>query len=545
MRRLKEIPAVRQADRAPRLATQRGADRRTSLKRIKLQILSDLERAASRPSVRDHLFQHVLKQIVEITRATAGSLFILEERTGLLTAVAAVGRGSRSLVGRQIPLGENVSGKTALSHRTVSDKDEESLCAPLSVGEKVIGLLRVTGKRNRKPFDRRDLTQVLGIADELAVDLKFQHLLLAERGRIGKLSTLVGLSRLLNSTLSEAELRERTIQAIVTLVEAEAGALLLVDVARNELYFDVATGEVGERAKAVRLWMGEGIAGWVAVRGVSVIVPDVRCDPRFSARVDERSGFQTMSILCVPVRSKGLVIGVLQAVNKRHGLGFTREDLVELEALADVVGVAIENARLYQRLKAAFHHTVEALAEAIEKRDPYTGGHIKRVYTYSLAIGRQMGLSQEDLERLKLAAMLHDVGKIGVDDRILRKGGPLTEEEFAKMKRHPEIGVEIIDRIEELHDLQAIIRAHQERMDGSGYPEGKAGAEIPLGARIIAVADTFDAITTNRPYCKARPQESALEELRRCAGKEFDPEVVGALIRACEAGQVRLFEVAR
>ncbi len=320
---------------------------------------------------------------------------------------------------------------------------------------------------------------------------------------------------------------------------------MLVDAARNELFFDVATGEHGERVKAVRLRMGEGIAGWVAEHGVSVIVPDVRRDSRFSTRVNEQSGFQTRCILCVPVTSKGLVIGVLQAVNKLHGSAFTRDDQVELEALADVVGVAIENARLYQRIKAAFHHTVEALAEAIEKRDPYTGGHIKRVYTYSLVIGRQMGFSRDELERLKLAAMLHDVGKIGVDDRILRKGGPLTEEEFAKMKRHPEIGVEIIGRIEELSDLLPIIRAHQERMDGTGYPEGQTGVEIPMGARVIAVADTFDAMTTDRPYSKARPMEAALEELRRCAGKQFDLEVVEALNRACEAGELRLFEIAR
>ena len=199
-------------------------------------------------------------------------------------------------------------------------------------------------------------------------------------------------------------------------------------------------------------------------------------------------------------------------------------------ALANQVAIAIENANLYQELMDTFYATAEALAETIEKRDPYTGGHTKRVLRYSYRIGKTLGFSKKELENLKLAAILHDVGKIGVSDNILLKKGKLSPEEAAQMHLHPRYGAEILSHVKQLKDVIPSVRSHHERIDGSGYPDKLKGDDIPGMAKIIAVADAFDAMTTDRPYRKAMSNEEAFEELRRHAGVQFDREIVHAFI---------------
>jgi putative nucleotidyltransferase with HDIG domain len=243
----------------------------------------------------------------------------------------------------------------------------------------------------------------------------------------------------------------------------------------------------------------------------------------------------------VPVKIKGKVTGVIEAVNKINGL-FTSGDLAILTYLADQVAIAIENAKLYDELKRTFLDTAEALAEAIEQRDPYTGGHTRRVLNYSVTVAREMGIPEEEIENIKLAAILHDIGKIGVEDRILRKQGPLDEKEFEQMKKHPEIGAEIIRHISSLKGVIPGILYHQERYDGKGYPFGARDGEIPLAARIISVCDTFDAMTTDRPYRKGLGIQVALEELKKFAGIQFDPEVVAGFCRAYEKGKLSIGE---
>jgi HD-GYP domain-containing protein (c-di-GMP phosphodiesterase class II) len=234
-------------------------------------------------------------------------------------------------------------------------------------------------------------------------------------------------------------------------------------------------------------------------------------------------------MVCVPVKTKDKVLGVLEALNKKQGT-FDEEDKEALLALANQVAIAIENANLYQELKEAFYGTSEALAETIEKRDPYTGGHTKRVMNYCLAIGKALGLSKKELEDLKLAAILHDVGKIGVSDNVLLKEDRLNQEELEKMSRHSTYGAEILGHVKQLRDIIPGVRGHHERIDGKGYPDKLKDGEIPIIARIIAVADTFDAMTTDRPYRKALSFEIAFEELRKNIGTQFDRNIVNAFI---------------
>jgi HD-GYP domain-containing protein (c-di-GMP phosphodiesterase class II) len=348
--------------------------------------------------------------------------------------------------------------------------------------------------------------------------------------KVEQLHTLMELSSLINSTLDTGEIRKRAIVAAMRLLDAEAGSLLLIDEESQDLFFEVALGDKGSEIKEVRLKKGEGIAGWVAEKGDAIIVHDVQSDPRFFKIADVKSTYTTRNMVCVPVKSKDRMLGVLQAINKKSGV-FTEEDMEALSALANQVATAIENANLYQELKDTFYGTAEALAETIEKRDPYTGGHTKRVMNYCLMIGESIGLSIKQIEDLRLASILHDVGKIGIRDDVLLKKERLNSEEYEKMIMHSKYGSEILSHIKQLKDVIPGVRSHHERIDGKGYPDNLKNNDIPLIAKIIAVADTFDAMTTDRPYRNAMSLDNAIQELRTNAGIQFDKDIVDTFIK--------------
>jgi putative nucleotidyltransferase with HDIG domain len=220
----------------------------------------------------------------------------------------------------------------------------------------------------------------------------------------------------------------------------------------------------------------------------------------------------------------------------------------EISELADTFNHMAGDIEEYvEKLKLAaaenrdlFLGSIRMLAAAIDEKDPYTRGHSGRVAKYSMIIGDGLGLNTEDLDRLRISALLHDVGKIGVEDRVLKKPGKLTEEEFDLMKQHTVKGANIMRPVAQLKDVLPGIELHHERMDGCGYPYGLTGDQIPMMARIIAVADTLDAITTNRPYQSAMDLDYALQRIRSLAIAKFDADVVAALENAVKTGRIRL-----
>ncbi len=356
--------------------------------------------------------------------------------------------------------------------------------------------------------------------------------------KVERLALLSQLSQILNSTLDHKEIRRRAMEAATRLMKAEVGSLLLVDEAKRQLYFEVALGDREEDIKTIALNFGEGIAGWVTQHGKPLIVNSPGKDTRFFKGVDERTEFKTRNIICVPVKVKEKTIGVLEAINKQKRGGFNREDLSLLTSLADQVAIALDNSRLYQELEEMFFQTADSLADAIEKRDPYTGGHTQRVTLYSQAIAKYLQLNPLERKWLKIASVLHDIGKIGIEDKILKKPTRLNLEEFDLIKHHSNIGAKIIEHIRQLKEIIPGVKYHHEQLDGKGYPDGLKGEEIPILAKIVAVADTFDAMTTDRPYRKAMEKEAAIEELKRCSGTQLDQRVVEAFIQAYQKGEI-------
>src|SRR5438552_496516 len=279
----------------------------------------------------------------------------------------------------------------------------------------------------------------------------------------------------------------------------------------------------------------ERIAGTVAKTGETISIPDAYADPRFSPENDRRTGFRTRNLLTLAMTGHdGAVIGVFQAINKAAG-EFTIEDEVTLGSLASSAAVAVENAQLVNAQKRLWLSLIETLATTVDARDQQTAGHSKRVTRYAAVIGAEMGLDPADLDRLQAAALLHDYGKIAVRDRFLQKPGKLDDAEFAYMKAHAEKTAEFLSYLDfppDMRDVPVIAAQHHERMDGKGYPKGLSGDAILMGARIVAAADVFDALTAPRYYKPAYALDKTLEIMDGMTGAHLDPAVMAAVHRA-------------
>jgi len=233
-------------------------------------------------------------------------------------------------------------------------------------------------------------------------------------------------------------------------------------------------------------------------------------------------------VLCVPLTAGGHVIGAIQATRPGSEPQFTARDLDTARVTGVTAGTSIENNRLRESVEEGYRSTIRALASAIDAKDPYTCGHSQSVAQYSLVSGLVLNLGVQEMQTLETAALLHDIGKIGIDDAILRKPRRLTPAERAAVKDHPVIGAAIIHDIASLREVVDLVLHHHEAYDGSGYPHGLRGEHIPLGARLIAVADAFDSMTTNRPYRAALTINEAMNELARCRGTQFCPQALEA-----------------
>lgn len=245
--------------------------------------------------------------------------------------------------------------------------------------------------------------------------------------------------------------------------------------------------------------------------------------PIFVDRVVRRE-----DLMSVPLKIRRHPFGVLLVAREQKKVPFTADDAFLMSFLAEKAALSVENIALYDHLKENLFATLGTLVSAIEAKDLYTQQHSERVTHLALKIARKLGCSQEQLRRLEASGPLHDIGKIGIDDHILKKPGKLTDEEFERIKTHPMIGVNIVTPLGLDEEELAIIRNHHERWDGRGYPDGIGGTHIPRLARILAVADAFDAMNSNRAYRDALPFESCMKELRQNRGTQFDPEVLDA-----------------
>jgi len=314
-----------------------------------------------------------------------------------------------------------------------------------------------------------------------------------------------------------------------SIVSADRCSLWLIDEDSGELWTKVAHG-----VSELRIPRDAGFVGYSVKTAEPLLIEDAYKDPRFDRRSDEKTHYRTTSVMTVPLlNSMGRVMGVFQAINKQGDSAiFSTQDLERLALTAVYSAKTIESARLTAELEASKveleatqEELIHILGDVSESRSRETGDHIQRVAEISYKLALYYGLSEEEAERIRLAAPMHDLGKVGIPDAILNKPGRFTDDEYAIMKTHSEIGYNMLcnSKRKLLRFAASIARSHHERWDGKGYPDHLAGLDIPYSARIIAVADTYDAMTSTRSYRKALPHEIAIEEIKKCAGSQFDP----------------------
>ncbi len=353
------------------------------------------------------------------------------------------------------------------------------------------------------------------------------------------LSLLLRLSGRLAASLDLDDVLQTAIESAVEALGLETGAIYLLDGA--QLVLGATTPPLPDDLPDA--FRREPLAGHPHLARCMVEREPVAIEDREAAVLSgpERAVCEARrlkSLLFVPVLVDEDAVGAFIVGSVDRLRPFGEKDVDLCRALSHEIGLALANAMLYdslqrshEELERAYDATIEGWSLALEMRDDETQGHALRVAALAVELGRGIGMSDEELVHLRRGALLHDIGKMVVPDAILRKPGPLTEEEWAVMRRHPENGREFLRKVAYLEPALDVPYAHHERWDGSGYPRGLAGEEIPLSARVFAVADAFDALTSDRPYRKAWPEEKVLAYVRSHAGTQFDPEVVEVLER--------------
>jgi putative nucleotidyltransferase with HDIG domain len=336
---------------------------------------------------------------------------------------------------------------------------------------------------------------------------------------------------------SEEELLQTILHDAVNVLDAQRGAVVLAEGPDALLRLRaVVTGRgapsamaAGRLDPASRHSFSQNLAQRCVTRGESILCHSVADDPELAMARSIAEGAMA-SVLCVLLRTPRKRLGVLHLDRSPWQKPFTMDDLHLADALAANVSAGIESAQLLRKQQDLFLNTITTLAQVVELRDDWTGGHTHRVTSYSLLLAEKLGASPADMRLVRIGTPLHDIGKIGIPDAILNKPGPLTKEEFEEMKTHTVKGAEILETIPDLHEVIPIVRSHHERWDGKGYPDGLAGEKINRLARIVAVADAFDAMTSDRPYRKGRPAEQAFAEVEKMCGPQFDPECATAFL---------------
>lgn len=352
---------------------------------------------------------------------------------------------------------------------------------------------------------------------------------------IDRLSTIHKIGLAINSTMDIDRLFNLIVRSTTTTLDAQIGYIILYDMEQQSLNVTnlIGNGKLVAPQKSITM-KDTSVSTWVIKNRQPLLIADINQEPQFD-RFSEL-GYERKTLICAPLMVKDEIIGTISVVNKTGNLPFYPYELEMLTTIAAQAAIAIKNATLYDEQQQTYLNTIQALVTAIEASDSYTKGHSERVTRYSIEIGRRLNLSSDRLQILERAAILHDIGKIGIDLSLLHKEGKLSAHDINELQLHPAIGMKILEPIEFLKDVRTCIGQHHERYDGMGYPNRIKHIDQLLESRIIGVADAFDAMTSDRPYRKALTLDVAITELSENSGTQFDPAIVKIFISILEEG---------
>jgi diguanylate cyclase (GGDEF)-like protein len=448
----------------------------------------------------DELTPIAFKGDLTAPHATAAQVFRTRVGEGLTGHVVETGE--------PLLLDDAARYEYAVSVEGTAQIEESIIAVPLNYGARVTGAI-VVSKLGLRQFDEDDLRLLEVLAGHAAVALENARLYEAQRREAESAKALLEFGRELTAAEGLDEVLERVVRGAARLTDAPRAWLWLQEPASDDAVVRAAVGDDATTGRRIPVAALGSLA-----RTIEPVVGNTL-----------HGTFSVVAPFAVDGRWGAIAVAPAEAVD----IGDRELDL--LGGLAHQAKLAITNASSFEGLERTFLSTVEALANALEARDEYTSSHARWITDTALRVGRELGLDGETLKRLELGALFHDIGKIGIPNSVLLKPGPLTDEERALIETHPDLGARIIAPIDQLQDVCEIVRACHERWDGGGYPDRKAGGEIPLEARIIFACDAFHAMTTDRPYRDALPPEEALRRLEEAAGSQFDPQVVEVCLR--------------
>jgi putative nucleotidyltransferase with HDIG domain len=421
---------------------------------------------------------------------------------------------------------------------------DDYLTKPFSPKELLIKVRRI--------FERIEKTELLSTKNrelETEVARNREDLLVRNkelRFQVYSLETLMELTHQLNSSLDLDYTLNTLILSVVGQLRVNSACLFLTDDREDPKRLDACTfkGLKEESARGISFYYaGPFVRALLPLDGED-IQPHRLADLEHDTDLDGEVGalFAAGLTLVCPVVMKQRLAAILAVGEKVSGQEFQAHDLEMLRVLSESAGMAIENARLFKDLQEAYVSTVRLLVSRIEEKDPYTHGHTERVAAYAVGIAKEMGFVPEEVQRIQFGAFLHDIGKVHTEDHVLHKPGALTDEEWRIVKMHPLRGAEMVKGVRFLERVTDMIRHHHERVDGRGYPDGLKGDEITTAAKIVNVADAFDAMTTDRPYRAGLTVEQAIGQMTEKAGTQFAAEIVEVFVRGLETGNIRMIQ---
>ncbi len=519
----------------------RGKNAALDRRVFELSTLHQAGRAINSVLNLDQLYECIVDTTISVLGGVKRcSLMLVDRRTQEFIVKIAKGLDVGLLPSsRRVPITNGVAGRVFATGEPVLVNDlageddarvlqsapvvRSSLCFPIRNNEEVLGVISASNKISGEPFTPRDLTLMETLAQQASIAIKNARLYQDLNRKILELNTLHEVGKSMSMVLD----LERLLEMIIDMTSRVMGgvktsSLILMDEESGQLQVKVHKG-IKPDAPLKPIAVGEGIAGKVFQKGEPMVINN-------RAEESPDGDGVNRSSLCVPLKVKDHPIGVLSVSDKLSGESFDENDLSMLMTLASQIAITVNNAQLYEDLEASYLSAVRALANSLDAKDAYTRGHSERVALYSLEIGRVMNLDPEHLKTLHIGALLHDIGKIGISETIIQKTTRLTEDEYQLIKTHPVRGASIIEPAKFLKEKVPLIKYHHERFDGKGYPEGLKGEAIPLLARIICVADSYDAMTSKRAYRDTLDKDAATQELLKCSGTQFDPKVVAAFL---------------
>lgn len=540
------IPAIeREIQDAKTRQEQRQRER-------EMEVIASISMALRKAHTLDTMLSQLLDQTLYLIQTEIGSIWLYDKATdtvnlslqrGLdVTNLITSFRTGEDIPGMVVKTGEriisreyNTDPRVLPENRNRIPKGIGGACIPLYSEDQVVGVI-VINVRLPREITASEASTLNALAEIGGNAIHRMYLLEQTMKQVERLRSLRTIDLAISSSLDLHISLKVVLEQITTQLKVDAACVLLLKPNTNRLEFSAGRGFRTNRINSTKMKPGEGYAGQVAFDKKVVYIKDLNSAEQKFARSSLLAEENFISYFGVPLISKGEAQGVLEIFN-RSPLHVDVEWLSFLDSLSWQTAIAVDNALLFENLQhsnfeleAAYNATIEGWSRALDLRDKETEGHSLRVTELTLKLAQNIGLDEASLINIKRGALLHDIGKMGVPDSILLKPGPLTEDEWIIMRQHPQHAYDLLAPIAYLQQALDIPYCHHEKWDGTGYPRGLKAEDIPISARVFAIIDVWDALTSDRPYRPAWSQEATLEYIRKNSSSHLDPQVVNAFL---------------